>query len=163
MENSDAKNLYELAFWISPDFKDEEAKKYLENIKNYIKELGGELKKELDLNKKKLAYKINKKSFGYLGVFYLYLDPTKLNELEKKLKSDVNILRFMMISVSKYHLKSLEETKIQQIKTIIKPELTRLKEGVRAKEIIRKKPREDKRVKLEELDKKLEEILGKKL
>lgn len=152
MEGENIKNLYELTFWISPDFKDDEARNYFEKIKIYIQDLNGEIKKEINLVKNKLAYKINKKNYGYLGTLYFYLDPNNIKELEKKLKSEINILRFLIIKTTKHHLKLLEEAKAPILKTKTKSaEKIKTSEGTKTK------------MKLEELDKKLEEILGRKL
>lgn len=172
MEEEKNQNLYEISFWISPDLKEKEIKDYVNQIKKIIQDFNGKIKKELNPVKKKLAYEINKKSFGYFGTIYFYLNPNDIKILDKKIKSEKNILRFLIIKISKFHLKAVEsQISIGQSKSIKK---TTIKEGLKQKttkeKMVSLKPEKEKpsekspkkeEIKLKELDKKLEEILGK--
>ncbi|PIP25128.1 MAG: hypothetical protein COX34_00360 [Candidatus Nealsonbacteria bacterium CG23_combo_of_CG06-09_8_20_14_all_36_12] len=131
---------YELTSLISSKLSEEEARKISEKINSFIQKEEGILDKEANPLKLKLALPIKKERQAYLLTLNFYLDLGKLENLEKKLKSTPEILRFLV------QRKKLEIAKILPEKPLLK-----IKKPL--------KPREEK-VELEEIEKKLEEILG---
>ncbi len=124
---------YQLTYLISPELNEEELKVFQEKIDSLIREEGGNLADIKEgLVKKRLAYLINKKGQAYLSTLNFYLGSEKLKNLEKKLKAENRILRYLVLT--KKMPKIIEVLKIR-------------------------KPRE-KKVELKEIEKKLEEILG---
>ncbi len=123
---------YQLTYLISPELSIGEIKNLQEKIKLPI-EKEGILEKIENPVKKKLAYKIKKKSEAFLANLNFYLSPEKLGNLEKKLKAENNILRLLILVKGKPK---------------ILPEI--------------KKPKKiaEEKVELKEIEKKLEEILG---
>ena len=84
-----------------------------------------------------MAYPVRKKSSNgaYLSTLNFHLDPEKLGSLEKKLKSEQKILRYLILK--KKILKKIPEILIEKPKRIVRP-----------------------KVELKEIEKKLEEMLG---
>jgi len=128
---------YELTYLISPDLSEEEAKSCQEKIISLIQEVGGTLGEVKTPVRKKMAYPVRKKSSNgaYLSTLNFHLDPEKLGSLEKKLKSEQKILRYLILK--KKILKKIPEILIEKPKRIVRP-----------------------KVELKEIEKKLEEILG---
>lgn len=127
--------LYELTYLISPKLTQREAEIFSEKITSLIE--GGVLGEIKKPNKVKLSYPIKKAEEGYLASLNFYTEPERLNDLEKKLKSEPEILRYLILA--KKMPKKVEIFKeIPKIKKLEKP----------------------KKVELEDIEKKLEEILG---
>jgi ribosomal protein S6 len=111
---------YQLAYLLSPELKKEE----VENIKKHLTtffEKEGILDKVEEPLKRTLFYPIKKKTEAFLGTVYFYLDPEKIEGLEKKLKEEEKILRYLIVSE-----KAPKKIKIE--KKIKKPEKVELKE-----------------------------------
>ena len=131
---------YELTYLISPELSENELKETQEKIISLIKKGGGEIEKSNKPIKVKLKYPIKKQGEGFLGTLSFYCPPEKLKNLEEKLTKEGFILRYLIL-----RKKLFKKLKVAEIKT--------------EKKMI--KPKKEKKIKLEEIDKKLEEILGK--
>lgn len=127
---------YELTYLISTDASGEELKNLPEKIKSFIQEEEGAIKKTTEPSKTKLGYPIKEKWQGFLTVLNFSLSPEKIANLEKKLKAENQILRYMILN------KDLPEKILRSKRT--RPEL---------------KTKESEKVELKEIDKKIEEIL----
>jgi len=120
---------YQLAYLISPELKKEEIEKLQKDLTSFFEKEGVLDKVEQPL-KRTLFYPIKKKTEAFLGAIYFYLETEKIKELEKKLKEKEEILRYLIVSE-----KAPKKIKIE--KKLKKPE----------------------KVKLEEIEEKIEEIL----
>ena len=118
---------YELTYLISPELSEEEIKGFQEKIISLIQGVGGALGEVKEPMRKKMVY------FATLN---FYLDPEKLGSLEKGLKSESQVLRYIILT--KKVPKKVPEIATKP-KKIVKPEA---------------------KVELKEIEKKLEEILG---
>lgn len=127
---------YELTYLISTDASGEELKNLPEKIKSFIQEEEGAIKKTTEPSKTKLGYPIKEKWQGFLTVLNFSLNPEKIANLEKKLKAENQILRYMILN------KDIPEKILRSKRT--RPEL---------------KTKESEKVELKEIDKKIEEIL----
>ncbi len=113
-------------------------------IREFILSLGGVIKKENISEKRKLAYPIKKRGVGYYITFEFQIEPEKIEDLKKLLNFNHDILRFLIIDKSNVK----EETaRIRPIKPKAVAPFGRTEEA------------KGEKVKIEELDKKLEEIL----
>jgi ribosomal protein S6 len=121
---------YQLAYLLSPELKKGEVENIQKHLTTFF-EKEGILDKVEEPLKRTLFYPIKKKTEAFLGTVYFYLDPEKIDELEKKLKEEEKILRYLIVSE-----KAPKKIKIE--KKIKKPE----------------------KVELKEIEKKIEEILG---
>lgn len=121
---------YQLAYLLSPQLNTQELQEIEKEITSYI-EKEGILDKVENPLKRNLFYPIKKFKEAFLGSIYFFLEPAKLKDFEKKIKKEERILRFL-ITVEKSPKELPKEKKI----------------------------RKPKKVEIEDLDKKLEEILG---
>ncbi len=129
---------YELNYLISLDLKEEEAQSLQAKIVSLIAEEQGLVLEERAPFLKKLAYPIKKQTQAFLAGLNFQIEPEKLNKFEKQLKAENKILRYLL-TIKRAVRKSKP---IRSLKT--RPEKTVKKE---------------KKTELEEIDKKLDEML----
>ncbi len=148
-------NYYELTYLISTDFPEEELKTFSKKISDFVLTEGGTLEKITVPIRKKLAYSIKEKKEMFLTTLNFHLNPEGLKNFEKKLKSEKQVLRYTLLK-QKISKKIIPERTIKRFPKILeeisesKPFTLSKKGGVKS---------EDKKVGLEEIDKKIEEIL----
>lgn len=144
---------YELTYLISPDLSEEELKSLNEKINTFIQEEGGILNTTAPCIKISLTNPIAKKNSAFLFNLDFQLSQEKLENLEKKLKSDDKILRYIVLT------KKLSK-KIPEMRPTIsrgrRAVWSKTEQKTEQKKIIKPKPK----VELKEIEKKLEEILG---
>lgn len=143
---------YELTFLALSHISENELKTAQENIISFIKDKGGECQELRGPIRKELSHSLRKKSGGDFFALNFCLNPDVLTDFEKKLKSESKILRYIII-VKKPEAKVIKRRRaIKTPKAIIekgeKPMVLTHKEG-------------QSKVELQEIEKKLEEILGK--
>lgn len=90
------KRNYQLVVIFEPEVKAEEKEKLLQNIKKIISEKG-KVKEEKEWGKKELAYPIRKQRMGIFYWFSFEGEPMVLVNLNKKLKIEDKILRFLIV------------------------------------------------------------------
>jgi len=101
---------YELMFVIKPTLTEEEMKAGIETVKNYVTTTGGEIAVNKDIGIRKLAYEIDKQKRGYYYVSYLSANPDSIREIERQLRINEDILRFITIKYeSKREVKAWNE------------------------------------------------------
>jgi ribosomal protein S6 len=145
-------------------YTSEELKPIVEKVASLIKENNGAITKDDNLGKQKLAYTIKTFSHGYYLLYEFDLPKANLHKLNRALSLANEVLRFLII---KKKIKS--ETDIKQEKAL-QERLAKNKEKeiekMRAdKEEVKEKPKKEsskEKVSLEDLDKKLDEILDTK-
>jgi len=130
---------YELTYLISADLTDEESKGVCEKIAGFVAELSGLINNSLEPVKIRLGYPIKKKNTAYLTSLGFSLDPQKIEELEKKILSEIQVLRHAIV----VKIKKKEKKSRRLINTVI----------------MRQETNKEKKVELENMDKKIEEIL----
>lgn len=124
---------YELTYLISPKLTIVEAQEFSDKIIDLIKKEGGILDEIKNPIKRKLAYQIKKESGGFLTSLNFYFEPEKIENLTKKIDSDDQILRSLILTKKLPRKKEL-------------PKIPKIKK--------------EEKVALEEIEKKIEEILG---
>jgi len=137
--------IYELTYLISPEISEEELKNFSQKISDSFRREGAEILEETLPTKKRLFSPIKKQRQAYVVSLSFNLEPEKLENFLKLMKSESQILRFL-ISVKKLP----RFKKALEIKE--RPKITAEK--------IEEKPMQEKKVEIEEIDKKLAEILG---
>ena len=145
---------YELTYLITPDLSEEELNSFQKIIKGFIQEEGGVLTESRMPLRRKLAYSIKKMGTAYLGILNFNLAPERLEEFEKKIRLQGQILRYLILTKKP----TLIPPSLISFK---RPEAIRIEKAAKEKSSIKKsiKPKEEK-VELKEIEKKLEEILG---
>lgn len=101
---------YELTVLIHPDLE-AEIDTPLTKVRDIITKAGGEIIKEDNWGKKKLAYKINREDFAV----YVYMDISLPSDAPLKISNTFNItdevLRYLLVTVDEKGRKALEEDK----------------------------------------------------
>lgn len=175
---------YELTFILSPELEEKGLNSIEQEIEKEIKNLGGDLKKKGKPEKRSLAYPIKNFQSGYSLVITFLFNPEKLQELFSIFKHKEEMLRYIVTSTpeepSRAPAKALEDRK-KTVEDEKKPEskasqpraekLKKLAEEV-TKEVTeeeietikkaekKKKEKPKEKPKIEDIDKKLDEILG---
>ena len=163
---------YELMYIIPTVFDEDKIKEIIKDTSSQIKSAGGVIVKEEDLGHKKLAYRINQQHTGHYVLLEFDLARDKFAAIEKKLRLSDEILRFLITKITpkteedlakeKEVAKRIEDKEKEKIVKEIEDIKEKDKEGEEkpAPEIkLPEDKKEDKRVSLEDLDKKLDEIL----
>ena len=89
---------YELTYLISSEISEEEVKSLPEKVLVLVQEADGIIENRILPLKRKLAYPINKQEDAYLTTLTFQLNPEKLAGLEKKLKAEGQILRYLLLA-----------------------------------------------------------------
>ncbi|MDP3770403.1 MAG: 30S ribosomal protein S6 [Candidatus Sungbacteria bacterium] len=140
---------YELAYLLPSTVPETEVLMYAGKLSALIEEQKGVIKHVQEPRKQKLAYPIKKERNAYFGWTTFRLNPLGIKALEKKLKTESTILRYLIV---------LEETRLKA--PIFRTPIPK-SGSVKTPAIPREAQNLDEKLDLEALDKKLEEILGK--
>lgn len=92
---------YETIFIADPDLQDEARKNLFKKFTTLLTQIGGLLVKIEDWGNRKLAYEIKKKSRGYYLCLTYGGDGDIVKELERNLRLDEKIMKFMTILLEK--------------------------------------------------------------
>jgi small subunit ribosomal protein S6 len=93
-------NFYELVIIVRPDLSTSEVDNIVDNITSIVAESHeGELIKNEYWGMRHLAYEINNNKKGHYVLLGLSTPKPGLNELERRIKLNENIIRFMIIKV----------------------------------------------------------------
>lgn len=175
MENEIETKKYEFSYWIKPDITDNNLGDVQNEIKGFIEKLSGKIIKEKNIVRENLAYPIKHHKHGFLKVILMEFAPAKMDEFLKYLKLNINVIRYTIGATNDIDIPEIKEFK----KIVIEPQKTKpvifekVKEGEGAEEkkttdispetpAVRQAPEPEKeKITLEDVDKKLEEILGR--
>jgi small subunit ribosomal protein S6 len=145
--------IYELLYILSPKFTDEEAKSTHQKILELLKPYIIKITLEEFWGKKRLAYEIKHFQDGYFVLVIFETDPHKIREMDRKLKLQEEILRFLLVR---------QEYEYVKTKKPAAPKMPRMAEIV-GKTREEKTTKPQKPISKSELDKKLDEILGEEI
>ncbi|KAK3604801.1 hypothetical protein CHS0354_000459 [Potamilus streckersoni] len=93
----EVKKLYETTVIWDGASQDEFLTVQVEKLRDLLRSLGGEIKNEILIGRRKLAFPIKKKSIGYYVHIEFVMPITSLKELERQYRLNENILRFLTI------------------------------------------------------------------
>lgn len=141
-------NHYELLYIVSANYAEDELGLVKDKVKELIVKAGGEIKAEDNLGKKKLAYPIKKATQGGYLLYEFDLEGGALKKLNNDLKLSNEVLRHLITKKSAA-AKSLVEITQEKVEA----EKSKKTEEIKGKEEKKEK------IKLEDLDQKLDEIL----
>lgn len=94
---SDRKQLYEGMYILTATLSEDARRKALQRIQAQIQEQGGEIHKEHDLGRKKLAYEMRGSKEGHYYLLYFSAPTSALNELWREYHLNEDLLRFMTL------------------------------------------------------------------
>lgn len=149
MEQDVKKQLYEIGFLAISSLMEEEARDFHQKIKNEAQEFGALVEDEGGIEKIRLSYPIKKHLEAHLGSFKFILDPAKIDKFNSKLKAETQILRYLCVKTVRPQQYQISTKPFSTPQTFLSPQIP--------KEIKKEEPA----ISVEEIDKKLEEILGK--
>lgn len=143
---------YEMLYIIAPNFSDEQQAKITAELTALIKNEGGTVTAGEILGSKKLTYAIKKAAVGFYHLLEFDLEPAKIKNIQHKSRLMPEILRFIIV---------IKKKVTEKPKTATRPKPSeaappRIFKKAPPKEGLKEKP---KKVSIEELDKKLDEIL----
>jgi small subunit ribosomal protein S6 len=95
-------NLYEIMFIMNPDLGDDEREKLTTRLKATIGKNKGDIIRFDDMGVKGLTFKIKKRSRGHYFIVYLEGPGSMISELERFLRIDENIMRFVVVKLEKH-------------------------------------------------------------
>ncbi len=133
---------YEIAYLISPNISEEDVFGVAGKITTSLQDAKGLVSHIGEPKRRRLAYPIKKLSEAYFGWTRFSMSPENLADFEKKLKQEPAIIRYLVVIFEE----SLPER-------IFRPRPTYTPRPTT--------PLPEERMNIEELDKRLEEILGK--
>jgi len=151
MDKNTGKQLYEIAFLATPSLVEGEVLDFLQKIKNEAQSLGALIEDEGTIEKIRLSYPIKKQTEANFGNFKFTLENEKIETLNSKIKSDPKILRLICVKSVRAPQRQISTKPFRQTPFEIKPV-----QGWSAPN-----EKEEPAANVEEIDKKLEEILGK--
>ena len=147
---------YEIAYLINPDVPEDGVFGEVGKITGLIQDAHGLVGKIQEPKKRKLAYPISKSLYAYFGWTTFAVAPERIANVEKRLRLEKSILRYLMVEEVKRPVMQFRPRGggIPR-RALATPHL----EGVAP--FTPAQPKEEDQVKIQELDKRLEEILGK--
>jgi len=154
------KEHYELVFIIPGSLPEDQHPQTIADIKAILEKHDGQITSSADLGRKKLAYPIKGLKHGFYQVWELDIMPFSLNKVEQEFRLNKNILRHLIIRKKV----QTEAEKVKEQKRQAGKAKAELKAQSKAKAETGKKVENAKgKVSLEDLDKKLDELLDEKI
>lgn len=115
---------YELMYIIGSSISDDQIPKAVDEVKKNIEGDGGVIRKHEELGRKKLAYPIKHAKNGYYVVVNFEAAPTKMSDIEHKIRTSQNIIRHILVNMEETLLRMEKDRKAQaQMKAVRKPVL----------------------------------------
>lgn len=148
--------LYEIGYLLKDSLGDEEVLSFSGELRNKITEKSGLITSEGKPRKQNLAYPIKKETIATFNWLRFTMKPRMIEVLEENLKNNLNILRFSIVKIEKEKalkpsaLKKAKRAKVRKPISTSVPAVTVNSDKKEAKEEIKE----------EEIDKKIEELLG---
>ena len=92
---------YELGFVIHPEVDQADVTEAVDKVGQYVTAGGGEVTSVDVWGRRSLAYPIRKQKEGTYVFLHTQLDPQAIKELERRLKLDEEVLRYLLIRLEK--------------------------------------------------------------
>lgn len=93
-------NSYETLFVIKPTLTEEEIAAQITKVKDVLAKEGAELVGTDDMGMRKLAYPVQKNDRGYYTVLFYKAEGSVINELERNLKINEDVIKFLTVKYS---------------------------------------------------------------
>lgn len=106
-----SKNYYEFTYIINPVLEEDEFKNTVDKVNKLIEDNGGEIDEVDEWGLRQFAYNIDKKGSGYYVNMYFTAPPEAIANVERQLRIDDNILRYLTL---KYDAKMLRYRELQK-------------------------------------------------
>jgi small subunit ribosomal protein S6 len=96
---------YETTFIVDSLLPEEQINATIDKIKDFIEKNGGKINQIDRWGKRRLAYEIAKKQYGYYVYIRFQYEGSLLKELEREYKLDDSIIRYLTVLIPKIVLK----------------------------------------------------------
>lgn len=103
---------YELTYVASDSLSDDQVLTLASEVTKQIESLGGVIIKEEPWGKRRLAYPINHRQFGYYITIQTHLDGPKVKELEQFLRLQTEVLRYLVVNLIPQAVKTSDEAEL---------------------------------------------------
>ncbi|MEK7626990.1 MAG: 30S ribosomal protein S6 [Patescibacteria group bacterium] len=170
MENENNTKKYEFSYWIKPDIAENNFGDIQNEIKDFIEKLGGRIVKEKNIIRENLAYPIKHYGYSFLKVNLIEFAVVKMDDFLKYLKLNANILRYTIGLTDNIDIIKIKEFKKiivepQEVRRVIVEKTREEKEvvDISSEASVAHQVPEKEKIILEDVDKKLEEILGREI
>jgi len=90
-------NCYETLFVVKPTLTEQEIASQVAKIKDILTREGAELIATDDMGMRRLAYVVEKQTRGYYTVLYYKAEGSKIAEIERNLKINEDIIKFLTV------------------------------------------------------------------
>lgn len=144
-------NNYELAYLLIPQLSEEEVLMHAGKVSAVIEDTKGMIEHAEKPRLRRLGYPIKKATQAYFAWTDFTMNPESVTSLEKRLKEQQFVLRYMLIH--------REHTDMKRSRSRL--QTGRTNSSAQPEKATKKEERAEEKLDLETLDKKLEEILGK--
>lgn len=78
---------------------EEKSKKAAEEVRNTLTSFGAEIEEEKLFGDRDLTYEVNKEKRGRFVLFTLKLNPSKITEIDKAFKIQMNLLKYLFVKL----------------------------------------------------------------
>lgn len=102
---------YEMIFIVDPDIPDEDIDQITERLAGIVDDCNGKMVKIEKWGKKKLAYRVKKRERGNYILLVFSGDRGLTSELERILKLDDRVLKYLTVRLDKHAERKLAEEK----------------------------------------------------
>lgn len=106
-----SKNNYEFTYIINPVFEEDQFKTVVDKVSKLITDNGGEIEEVEEWGSRKFAYEIDKKGTGYYVNMYFTAPATTILAVEKVLRIDDDVLRYLALKLDAKMLRHRELVK----------------------------------------------------
>ena len=79
--------------------EDEKSKKGTEDVKGTLTKFGAEIEEEKQFGDRDLTYEIKKQKRGRFVLYTLKLNPSKITEIDKEFKINMNLLKYQFVRI----------------------------------------------------------------
>lgn len=106
-----SKNFYELTYIINPVLEEDKFKSAVEKVNSLVEKHDGEIDEVDEWGLRQFAYEIDKKGSGYYVNMYFNAPGEAIAKIERALRIDDEILRYLTL---KYDAKMLRHRELQK-------------------------------------------------
>ena len=79
--------------------EEEKSKKGAEDVKGTLTKFGAEIEEEKPFGDRDLTYEIKKQKRGRFVLFTMKLNPSKIAEIDKEFKINMNLLKYQFVRI----------------------------------------------------------------
>ncbi len=146
-------------------------------VEQYLQQAGATITTNLELERRRLAYKVRQQSYGYYCLWQFDAEPAAINAIDQKMRLDNEVIRYLLVEAMPRSADQIKELIAGEKYKIVKPTAASVAEAETKTSVtalteeekmfasapVAKQPQPDSsetaKVSMEELDKKLDAIL----